>query len=118
MTVKVYTDRRNYKYDDAESFFVDEDGRLVVEGVAIFNNQEWQHAEKEAVVSTERTPRVWKSIMDIPANTSVIDNDGDKLWILPNKQAWWGGEPPYDLEYAWEYGKEYDEYAPFTEVLS
>lgn len=95
MTVKVFDEYGNYReFENAGSFDVDEFGRLYVEGVAVFADNRWDHAE--VVDEDPKEPRVWSSLADVPrgvtvysgsAEHSVIDGSPPSIRITSEGEA-------------------------------
>ena len=63
----------------------------------------------------ERVPRTWESMVDVPVDVQVKDQDGDIWWRGP--EGWWYFHPPEGPAHRAEDALEaYDDSGPFTEI--
>ena len=137
MTVAVVKTREGVeKVRDADDLKVDE-GVLIVDDengkyIAVFAPGSWytavlQEDTDEATLDPDREPRVWQSLVDVPAGTLVesrklseIDEESLKIRLTEVRRA----EYKWDWQSEWTpclIGAELDiadgRYGPFTEVI-
>ncbi|AVO25477.1 hypothetical protein SEA_KYKAR_53 [Mycobacterium phage Kykar] len=74
--------------------------------------------DEDALVDLDE-PRVWGSLLDVPAGTVVKDSGGEFTHVLANGHAWYVDDPGKDVPegFGWEITPQDDENGPFTEVV-